>query len=207
MKFVVPPSNAKIRAVNLTANWATRLRANGNLVDQCADFVRSCNKHSRFRLDDDIFGDFVKCLLFEANLCTNYFVIFIEQLCGVTYRNVFVLKKNHWTSPNRPVTSEETVLGRLRIGHTHLTHFHLIPFIPSFLHLAYTVSKKISLSNTSFHVPHFNLSEPTSRYRFPSSKHSKITSLLPPSPCNFRKPLVSSPSTSTIKRRANNPGS
>jgi len=30
--------------VNLTADLATRLKSNGNLVDQCADFVRNCNQ-------------------------------------------------------------------------------------------------------------------------------------------------------------------
>ena len=44
LKFVVPPSNAEIGVVNLTADLATRLRGNGNLVDQCADFVRNCNQ-------------------------------------------------------------------------------------------------------------------------------------------------------------------
>ena len=41
LNFVVLPSNAEIGVENLTADLVTRLRGNGNLVDQCADFVRN----------------------------------------------------------------------------------------------------------------------------------------------------------------------
>jgi len=101
-------------------------------------------------------------------------------------------------------------LATLGIGHTHLTHLHLISpgplFPPSCLQC--TVSKTISRSNTFFHIPHSNLPKPNSRYRLPSLKYSKITPLLPPSSCNFWNLSFLPPHLpSTTNRRANNSSS